>query len=316
MLPRRSRPRHRRRRAGRAMVRWSGVSPVLRSRLPIGLTALSTGVRNLPSNIATTLSQQGRVHVTHRAGASRAGQSRTSASGFGSTRCWTTSPSTASTSTRPALRRRVLGRVAQHAPRRPAAQAAPDLLRRGVTDRRSRRLRWAATSASVSSTCIRQPEVIEMIAATVSNPAAHSQPTLHDRRVGEPEVDGDASGGDHEVDHARPCDDGCCRGTGTGRRNPTGRDRRAARRGRRRSWRAPAVPSSQDSVSGTRSWWTKPTVSPARRREPSGADSARLSGQRPGVGDRRHEVRVAGPARHDVDVQVLAHRAARRHGRG
>ena len=36
-------------------VRWSGVSPVLRSPLPNGFTALSTGVRNLPSNIPHTL---------------------------------------------------------------------------------------------------------------------------------------------------------------------------------------------------------------------------------------------------------------------
>ena len=33
------------------IVRWSGESPVLRSTLPIGLTARSIGARNLPSNI-------------------------------------------------------------------------------------------------------------------------------------------------------------------------------------------------------------------------------------------------------------------------
>ena len=70
------------------------------------------------------------------------------------------SPSTASTSTRP-RRRRVLGRVAQHPPRRPAAQPAPHLLRRGVADREADGL-LGPTSASFSSTCIRQPEVNEI----------------------------------------------------------------------------------------------------------------------------------------------------------
>ena len=37
------------------IVRWSGVSPVRRSALPIGWTAFSIGLRNLPSNIGVRL---------------------------------------------------------------------------------------------------------------------------------------------------------------------------------------------------------------------------------------------------------------------
>ena len=37
------------------IVRWSGDIPVRRKPLPIGLTALSTGTRSLPSNIRRTL---------------------------------------------------------------------------------------------------------------------------------------------------------------------------------------------------------------------------------------------------------------------
>ena len=77
----------------------------------------------------------------------------------------------------PAPLRRILDGVAQHAPRRPAAQAAPHLLGRGVADREPDRL-LGRMSASRSSMCIRQPDVIEIAATTVSSNAAHSQPSL------------------------------------------------------------------------------------------------------------------------------------------
>jgi hypothetical protein len=54
--------------------------------------------------------------------------------------------------------RRILHRVAQHPPRRPAAKTAPDLLRRRVADG--------------------EADVMDTTATTPSRAAAHSQPSL------------------------------------------------------------------------------------------------------------------------------------------
>ena len=62
----------------------------------------------------------------------------------------------------------------------------------------------AATSASVSSTCIRQPDVIEMTAATVSSPAATSQPSLTIGESVQAKYTITQSAATTEVDHAGP----------------------------------------------------------------------------------------------------------------
>src|SRR6056297_4094697 len=100
-------------------VRWSGVRPVLRNPSPIGLTAASTGLRNLPSNVVATLPDSGGELgvVFHEL------LEDTSVDGVDehqSASCG-----------------RIVGRVAEHPPGRPAAQPAPHLLGRGVPDRES-----------------------------------------------------------------------------------------------------------------------------------------------------------------------------------
>src|SRR6056297_1533663 len=104
------------------MVRWSGVSPVRRRAAPIGLTALSTGARNLPSNIEATLSRlEGGFGVVFRQTLDDPAVDRVDEH-------------------QPSSHRWILGGVAQHTPRRTAAHPPPHLLRRGVTHREPERL--------------------------------------------------------------------------------------------------------------------------------------------------------------------------------
>src|SRR5918994_7346024 len=94
---------------------------VLRSAAPSGFTAASTGARNLPSNIVRPAARLRRsppllrvrfYEMLHDTAVDRVDEHQAT------------------------LLRRIFGRVAQHAPCRPAPQAVPHLLRRRVPDRK------------------------------------------------------------------------------------------------------------------------------------------------------------------------------------
>ena len=134
----------------------------------------------------------------------------------------------------PTLGRWVLGRVAEHPPRRPAAQPAPDLLCRRVTDWETECL--LGCDERLGLVDVHPPAARDREHADRREHAGGHQPAdVDDRRVRESDVDRQRwplrSPG-----RARPAtDDGCCRGTGRGRRTPTGRGRPEVRRGGRRS---------------------------------------------------------------------------------
>ena len=204
------------------IVRWSGVRPVLRSAAPTGLTALSTGVRNLPSNIESTLSRLGGqigvvdLGIALRGDARRRGR-RWRRRGRDLVRPAGPRPS----STAPATSVGCANR---------ARPAAPTHGRRG-----SRGRCWAATSASVSSTCMRQPLVIENTPDGGEHDGGSEPSLVDDGGVVEADVhDRRRSLRSPDTAH-RANADGCCRGTGRGRRRPTDRGRQGVRLAGRRS---------------------------------------------------------------------------------
>ena len=206
----------------------------------------------------------------------------------------------------PTLGRRLVRGVAQHPPRRAAAQATPHLLRGGVPDRESD-----------GAVCCDQRRGLVDLHPPRRRHGEHAgrgqqerrpqPPDGHDRRVDRrPHQHG--HGSEHQVDHTGPAAATVVRelvgphvAGGVEVVGELVTDVVGVGHTLRGRFGAIGHP---DSLRSRSALWP-------RRRDLRRGGRQRLR-KRLGVGDRRHEVGVAHPARHDVDVQVVRHGTAGR----